>query len=97
MGNLEQDKVLQAFVDQACEVTSSPYGALSILGSRGETSAFYIHGVSDELRNSLGNPPVGRGIIGDIPLDNGIISVSYTHLTLPTIAAECRSRWSPDH
>ena len=23
--------------------------------------------------------------------------VSYTHLTLPTIAAECRSRWSPYH
>ena len=23
--------------------------------------------------------------------------VSYTHLTLPTIAAECRSRWSPSH
>ena len=26
-----------------------------------------------------------------------ITSVSYTHLTLPTIAAECRSRWSPYH
>ena len=26
-----------------------------------------------------------------------IIPVSYTHLTLPTIAAECRSRWSPYH
>ena len=25
------------------------------------------------------------------------VTVSYTHLTLPTIAAECRSRWSPDH
>ena len=25
------------------------------------------------------------------------VSVSYTHLTLPTIAAECRSRWSPYH
>ena len=24
-------------------------------------------------------------------------SVSYTHLTLPTIHVECRSRWSPDH
>ena len=23
--------------------------------------------------------------------------VSYTHLTLPTIVRECRSRWSPDH
>ena len=23
--------------------------------------------------------------------------VSYTHLTLPTIVRECRSRWSPGH
>ena len=23
--------------------------------------------------------------------------VSYTHLTLPTIIRECRSRWSPSH
>ena len=28
-------------------------------------------------------------------INNG--PVSYTHLTLPTIAAECRSRWSPYH
>ena len=26
-----------------------------------------------------------------------IWAVSYTHLTLPTIHVECRSRWSPDH
>ena len=25
------------------------------------------------------------------------ISVSYTHLTLPTTARRCRSRWSPYH
>ena len=25
------------------------------------------------------------------------VPVSYTHLTLPTIHVECRSRWSPDH
>ena len=24
-------------------------------------------------------------------------AVSYTHLTLPTTSALCRSRWSPDH
>ena len=30
-------------------------------------------------------------------LAGGGMSVSYTHLTLPTIAAECRSRWSPYH
>ena len=28
---------------------------------------------------------------------DSIVAVSYTHLTLPTIAAECRSRWSPYH
>ena len=26
-----------------------------------------------------------------------LASVSYTHLTLPTIVRECRSRWSPYH
>ena len=25
------------------------------------------------------------------------MSVSYTHLTLPTTCTPCRSRWSPDH
>ena len=27
----------------------------------------------------------------------GLSPVSYTHLTLPTIVRECRSRWSPYH
>ena len=26
-----------------------------------------------------------------------LIAVSYTHLTLPTTARRCRSRWSPYH
>ena len=26
-----------------------------------------------------------------------VVPVSYTHLTLPTIPFECRSRWSPYH
>ena len=28
---------------------------------------------------------------------DGFKAVSYTHLTLPTIHVECRSRWSPYH
>ena len=56
MGNLEQDKVLQAFVDQACAMTSSPLWSLSYLGfsrgnqrflySRGERKAACINGAS---------------------------------------------------
>ena len=30
-------------------------------------------------------------------LVNAMCSVSYTHLTLPTILNQCRSRWSPYH
>ena len=41
-------------------------------------------------------------IVGDclhsrVVRSNVDLPVSYTHLTLPTIAAECRSRWSPYH
>ena len=32
----------------------------------------------------------------DLVLEN-INAVSYTHLTLPTMLAQCRSRWSPYH
>ena len=43
-----------------------------------------------------------RGIEGKIEAvryarENGIPSVSYTHLTLPTTCTPCRSRWSPYH
>ena len=41
---------------------------------------------------------VARKIANEQNLKHHILdTVSYTHLTLPTIAAECRSRWSPDH
>ena len=36
----------------------------------------------------------GAGMAAHLP---GVIAVSYTHLTLPTKVALCRSRWSPYH
>ena len=39
----------------------------------------------------------GATIFATVSAVLGLIAVSYTHLTLPTIAAECRSRWSPYH
>ena len=31
------------------------------------------------------------------PRPEQLVTVSYTHLTLPTMLAQCRSRWSPYH
>ena len=35
--------------------------------------------------------------VGRTHLQDAVITVSYTHLTLPTKSDECRSRWSPYH
>ena len=40
---------------------------------------------------------IRTGFIQVSLLKEAFKAVSYTHLTLPTIAAECRSRWSPYH
>ena len=54
-----------------------------------------------ERRRTVRTRLAGRDV--EVQTANGIFSpdgldtVSYTHLTLPTIAAECRSRWSPYH
>ncbi len=34
-------------------------------------------------------------IIVNVREDGGVVAVSYTHLTLPTMLAQCRSRGSP--
>ncbi|MDU0968624.1 MAG: GAF domain-containing protein [Actinomycetaceae bacterium] len=79
IGTLKLDAVLQRFVDVACEISDSPYGALSVLDNRGETAAFYQHGLSPELATRIGHPPVGRGVIGQIPVDDGIIINDLAH------------------
>ena len=48
---------------------------------------------SDIIRKSKG---VYRDLVENMD-DIGADTVSYTHLTLPTTARRCRSRWSPYH
>ena len=48
-----------------------------------------------EIELDLTRQGFGKNKRGEIALT--YISVSYTHLTLPTIRLTCRSRWSPYH
>ena len=46
--------------------------------------------LAEEVKVKEGAPTTYIVKQGDTP-------VSYTHLTLPTMLAQCRSRWSPAH
>ena len=44
------------------------------------------------------NPIIGRNPVKEVArIFNSAVTVSYTHLTLPTIGSRCISRWSPYH
>ena len=50
-----------------------------------------------EVPKFVEQKPVDEILETGIKVIDLLTPVSYTHLTLPTIAAECRSRWSPYH
>ena len=56
----------------------------------------YVHKISGAgiLEPSTQNIAIGTPVSG---LVDRVHAVSYTHLTLPTSAVACRSRWSPYH
>ena len=69
-------------------IVESPAKAKTIgkyLGSDYEVTASMGH-IRDLPASQLG-----------IDVEHGYTPVSYTHLTLPTMASVCRSRWSPYH
>ena len=66
------------------------------------TTGAIIHGKGDYLAYSEEEHPVALQLGGSDPAALAQCAklaeaVSYTHLTLPTSAVACRSRWSPYH
>jgi signal transduction histidine kinase len=56
--------VLQRIVELAVEITGARYGALGVIGPDGKLDRFVTTGIDDEVREAIGDPPVGRGILG---------------------------------
>lgn len=56
--------VLQRIVDLAVDISDARYGALGVLGPDGRLTEFVTHGVTDEEREAIGDPPEGRGLLG---------------------------------
>ena len=49
------------------------------------------------VKSSTGASAIAATLAGVGALSAGAVAVSYTHLTLPTMDRQCRSRWSPYH
>ena len=77
------------------EQTNSQKAQESIIGKKLEALAG-LTGESAAMSQELDNAgyTTKKAELNSI---NSAYSVSYTHLTLPTIHVECRSRWSPYH
>lgn len=56
--------VLQRIVELAVEITGARYGALGVIGPDGRLAEFATAGIDDDVRERIGDPPVGRGILG---------------------------------
>jgi signal transduction histidine kinase len=88
---LPLDGILHRVLDLAIEITGARYGAIGVLDEQGAIEEFITHGVTEEERAAIGDPPTGKGILG-VLIDEG-----HT-LRLPVISAHPRSvGFPPNH
>jgi signal transduction histidine kinase len=67
--DLDLHQVLTRIVESACELTEARYGAVGVLGRDEELHDFVIHGIDPALRETIGDLPHGRGILGVVISD----------------------------
>jgi signal transduction histidine kinase len=88
---LELRATLQRLVVAACELTDARYGALGIIGADRSLSEFITHGLDDETRAAIGDPPHGRGVLG-------VLIEDPRPIRLPDITAHPKSYgFPPNH
>jgi signal transduction histidine kinase len=89
-GDLSLEKVLQKVVDQARQLVDARYGALSIVDDRQRIESFLISGLTAHERARIGDPPVGKGLLG-VVLHEG------QRLRLKKLSDDPRSAGFPPH
>jgi signal transduction histidine kinase len=89
-GVLELDAVLQLIVERVCELAGATYAALGIVDRYGGIERFITTGLTPEVREQIGSPPRGHGLLGLIIREGQ----SYR---IPDIAAHPDSYGFPPH
>ncbi len=90
IGELDTNALLSRIVGVSRELVAARYAALGIADSSGKLFRFFFDGVDEETRRLIGDPPIGRGIVGYV-LKEGV------SVRVPDIAADPRFVGFPPH
>jgi signal transduction histidine kinase len=61
---IDLDVLLQRIVEVAAGITGARYAALGVLGDDQRIQTFITHGITDQERAAIGDPPTGHGMLG---------------------------------
>jgi signal transduction histidine kinase len=89
-GVLDVDRVLQLIADGVRELADAEYAAIGIVDADGAIERFITSGVTDEVREAIGDLPHGRGLLGLIIRENRTYRI-------PEIGAHPESYGFPPH
>lgn len=64
--HVDMQSLLEETIDAAMELTDAEFGALGVVNDHGRIIEFHHRGMSPGAAESIGGPPVGRGLLGDI-------------------------------
>ena len=72
--NSELPELLERIVEQAAALVGARYGALGIMSpDGGHLVEFITVGITSDERRQIGNPPVGKGLLGQVILEADVI------------------------
>ena len=65
-GSADLTEILQRLAQRAKEVTAADYAAISTFDDEGILTRFIYTGIEDDAARRLGDPPKGRGLLGEL-------------------------------
>jgi len=89
-GELSLEIILQKVVDQARQLLAARYGAISVVAADGSIRDFVTSGLTEEERERIGAPPIGKGLLA-VPLLEG------RSLRVADLCADPRAHGFPLH
>ncbi|MFN8618115.1 MAG: GAF domain-containing protein [Dehalococcoidia bacterium] len=78
-GSADLNEILQRLAQRAKEVTGADYAAISTFDDEGILTRFIYTGIDDEAARRLGDPPKGRGLLGELANQERPLRLAHLH------------------